>query len=363
MGDHCATCSTTLEEWEGQNGPREYWYQAREVAYCLRLVAQGLSYRQAAYQTRIFARRLRPHRPRGGIYPFRRRTAALDGQLAANWVDVFTPIVTALELPSAWPERIAADPVGFHNSSMGVLRAGQSWHVLCVVGYEHGHDLSKVWALQPSPESDGDAWAALFASKSGTPKVIVTDQGKETKTGARMVFPQRNHAKPHYHHSEGHIKRLLTQKMHPLIRDDEDHVVMRRLRNALLSEREWDMFKEELHKLPHPLYAPLLKRYIGQSERWLRPQIRNRPRQGPYSTGAVEGAIQKVGEALDIRARSMTNYRRAEKLLQLIQLELNGQVDELAWAERIREVLLNHDGRAPRQRPHDDPQYTSSLTS
>jgi hypothetical protein len=47
----------------------------------------------------------------------RRRERVLDGQLVANWVDVFGPVICAERQPTHWPERIAVDSVGFKVAS------------------------------------------------------------------------------------------------------------------------------------------------------------------------------------------------------------------------------------------------------
>lgn len=90
-------------------------------------------------------------------------------------------------------------------------------------------------------------------------------------------------------------------------------------------------------------------------------QVAQRPFEGPFSTGAVEGVLRHVADVLDRRAQVMTNRVRCEKLLQLIQLHLMGLADEVARAEKIRAHLLRRQGWAHGQRPHDDPLGNYSL--
>jgi uncharacterized protein (DUF2342 family) len=71
-----------LEPWEGQAGAREYRFAAREVGEALVSVAKGTTYRAAAEVARRKAGRVPPPSAR------RRRSAANEGQLVANWVDV-----------------------------------------------------------------------------------------------------------------------------------------------------------------------------------------------------------------------------------------------------------------------------------
>lgn len=50
-------------------------------------------------------------------------------------------------------------------------------------------------------------------------------------------------------------------------------------------------------------------------------------------------------------------------VLGLMTLASRGQVDELAWADRIRDRLLASRGHAALQQPHDDPVGRPSLLS
>jgi hypothetical protein len=51
------------------------------------------------------------------------------------------------------------------------------------------------------------------------------------------------------------------------------------------------------------------------------------------------------------------------KLLALIALDLRGDSDGRAWADRLRERTYLADGHAAEQRPHDDPKGSISLTA
>ncbi len=126
----CLECSTALEEWEGQAGARTYWFAAREVGAALAAVAGGASYRAASEQARRQAERVRPARVRSRSR--RHRDPVRDGQLAANWVDVFADGISGGLMPSSWPQIVVID-----SMSMRVLsgpRRGQSFHVIAAVG-------------------------------------------------------------------------------------------------------------------------------------------------------------------------------------------------------------------------------------
>jgi hypothetical protein len=138
-------CSTQVEAWEGQAGARTYLFAAREAGDALARVAQGSSYRAAAEAARVQAGRVKAakRRPRltgsraAGDRSRRRRTryrvAEIDGQLVANWVDVFTPVVCQGELPTRWPSTLLLDSKAV---ARGPIRGGRRFNVLGAVGIE-----------------------------------------------------------------------------------------------------------------------------------------------------------------------------------------------------------------------------------
>lgn len=101
-------------------GARDYAFHARHRARA-DAVASGVSDRQAAKATRAAAARGSSVVTRGRRLR-RIRQRVVDGQLGANWVDVFGPVVTLAHGHSQWPERMDVDSVGFRS---GGTVAGQ----------------------------------------------------------------------------------------------------------------------------------------------------------------------------------------------------------------------------------------------
>jgi hypothetical protein len=128
----CVECSTRLEEWEGQAGARDYRFAAREIGDALAAVARGTSYKSAAQMARLAADRMPPSasEDRGWRY----RDPARDGQLVANWIDVYSDLVCAGELPDRWPAILLLDCRGFRVTTGE--RAGRSFYVFAAVGIE-----------------------------------------------------------------------------------------------------------------------------------------------------------------------------------------------------------------------------------
>lgn len=58
---------------------------------------------------------------------------------------------------------------------------------------------------------------------------------------------------------------------------------------------------------------------------------------GPHSTGPAEQVIRRLKLRMVDRALNYTNRARMDRLLELYACDLNGWVDELTWADIIRD--------------------------
>ncbi|MGN6167844.1 MAG: hypothetical protein ACTHQQ_06690 [Solirubrobacteraceae bacterium] len=177
-------CSTALAPWEGQAGAREYRFAAREVGGALVSVAKGSSYRVAAEVARHKAGRVPPGQ-RG------RRSAAKEGQLVANWVDVCGHFVCAGQLPRRWPDTIAVDSQNFGVNSGP--NSGRGFRVLAAVGRDQAEPgkwapVPRVWRLEPFARKDVAAWMAFFGALDGAPKVVVSDADNALALTIRSLF-------------------------------------------------------------------------------------------------------------------------------------------------------------------------------
>jgi hypothetical protein len=73
--------------------------------------------------------------------------------------------------------------------------------------------------------------------------------------------------------------------------------------------------------------------------------------------------LAEVKRRLEDRAGVLTNLARMDKLLALMALDLRGETDSRAWADRLRERTYLAGGHATQQRPQDDPKGIASLTA
>lgn len=372
---YCLECSTAIEPWEGQAGARTYLFAAREVGDALARVAQGSSYRAAAEAARVHGdrvrattRRRRPPAPLAPGQPTRRqrrrsRTAALDGQLVANWVDVFTAVLAEGELPTRWPATLLVDSKAFSRGGLG----GRRFNVLAAAGVEPAQagrwaSAPKVWRMEPFARKDTAAWVQFLDSLDGTPQVIVCDADATIRRAIGLVFPRDGAPVPEHRLSEHHVKRSLQEKLPPQVMVNT-HPIGHAFDLALTSATNWGTFvqacEEEHHHGSHPMR--LVMNWLDDYGDLVDAQCATRRPNGTNSTGPVEAVLREVGNRIGDRVASYTNRERMSKLLTLMTMETRGRIDGRVWADRIRERIYLAGGRAAQQRPHDDRKGTYSL--
>jgi hypothetical protein len=361
----CVECSTRLEEWEGQAGARDYRFAAREIGDALAAVARGTSYKSAAKMARLAADRMPPSASenRGWRY----RDPARDGQLVANWVDVYSDLVCAGELPERWPAILLLDCRGFRITTGE--RAGRGFYVFAAVGIEideHGTpQSSRLWRLEPSARKDQAAWEVFFRALPGVPKVIVSDADHALACAVEGAFAGTPQA-PEHRLCEWHLSRKLRQHLPDEVLQDPAHPITRALPNAFHTPQAWRDLMDAIAAENDSDDDYSLTLTLGWLETYgarVEAQIATRGPEGSYSTGAVEAVLHELDRRLHHRAGSFTNRARMNKLLALMTLELTGQADPRAWADRIRQRLYLTAGRPTNQRPHDDPKHSYSLIS
>jgi hypothetical protein len=354
----CVECSTGLEPWEGQAGARAYHFSAREVGDALAAVAAGASYRAAAEVARRRAGRVRSSA--SDAWPERRRDPVRDGQLVADWVDVFGELVCAGELPEQWPEVLLIDSKNFRIVSGE--HAGRGFHVFAAMGSaapERGRwaPVPRLWRLEPFARKDQAAWEAFFGALAGAPSVIVSDADHALACAIESVFGA---AAPEHRLCEWHLGRKLREHLPGEILADREHPITRALGSALHTPADWRALVDAIDDTHGPSLT-VAGRWLERYGNRIAAQVATRNQGGPNSTGPVEQLLREVDRRIGDRVGSFTNRARMAKLLALIRLDLSGHADGREWADRIRERLYLAGGRPVNQRPHDDPKGSHSL--
>lgn len=362
---YCLECSTRVHDWEGQAGARTYRFAAREIGDALASVAGGQSYRSAAASARRRADRM-PARPWTGSRK-RSREAALDGQVVANWVDVFTDPLAERLLPEAWPEILVIDSIGMRVRQGP--RGGDGFYVIAAVGRtpiagQPGPRLD-VWRLMASPTKTADAYEQFCRSLPGRPRVVITDMDAAIRRGIGAAFVDANGELPEMRMGEWHLGRSLRKRIPDELRDDHTNPVMQCLGPAFYDPAHWAAFVDAVY-VEHAVgkHGPLngLLAWIKDYGQIIEQQSATRDPQLPHSTSPVEAPLAKVGTRLRGRAGSFSNLARMNNLLALMALDLRGQADGRQWADLIRQATYDTGGHAPAQRQHDDPRGTNTLT-
>jgi hypothetical protein len=360
-GAYCVECSTGLEPWEGQAGARDYRFCAREVGEALAAVAAGASYRSAAEAARKRAHR-EPPRARRRKPGARPRDRLRDGQIVANWIDVFADALCAQELPRSWPHTLLVDSKGFRVRS-GV-HAGRGFHVFCAMGaeapeFERSSQAPKLWRLEPFAHKDQAAWEEFFSSLEGRPRVVVSDADHALACAIRSVFGE---AGPEHRLCEWHLGRKLREHLPEAALEDRSHPVGRALPGAFRGPEQWEALLVAIDaEQPDGHSMALARSWLERYGERIAAQVANRDPATPNSTGPVEQVLREVDRRIGDRVGSFSNRTRMSKLLKLMTLELDGEADGRLWADRLRERIYLAAGRAAAQRPHDDAKGTHSL--
>jgi hypothetical protein len=327
----------------------------------LALVARGATYRDAAFAARR----------QGGRLPGRaeRRDAARDGQLVANWVDVFTEPLSAGLLPERWPEIVVVDSVEMRVKRGP--RSGQGFHVIGAVGRdaaEHGRPPGplRVWRLEASPVKDAAAFERFCRALRGVPRVVISDMDNATRLGVADAFAGEHGVLPDMRIGEWHLGRALRHRIPDSMAADPRSPVMQRLGPAFYEPARWRAFVEAVKHEHHAgAHGPLtgLLRWIDDHGERIEHQSATRDPRIPNPTSPTEAPLAQIKRRLADRAGVFTNLARMNKLLALMALDLRRETDGRGWADRLRERTYLAGGHATDQRPHDDPKGVTSLTA
>jgi hypothetical protein len=340
---HCSDCSAQLDPWEGQAGARTYVYDARTIAHALVQVAEGASYKRASVTARRARRAGRPL-----------RQWERSGQLVANWVDVFAPLVSWPDEHYAWPDALVVDSKRFQ---VGSGPPQPCWHVLLAAGSQDLQPGTEAWTMLPSPYLNMHAWERFVSHLQGQPRLVVADMDPSIRAAVNTVWPTTR-----FYWCEHHVRQRLA---HAVGRLPDTHPVRADLLDrAFYSLGDWDAFVDVVrHEHGHGTHLPLAARFIRVNGPQVREQIDQREHGDPRSNSAAEAMAAELGRVLPRkRANRMSNLYRTTNLIRLLSAAQRGRADEVAWAVRIRRYLESYGGRMPlHQRPHVDPAGHPSL--
>lgn len=355
--DACDTCERPVHLHEGPHAARRYQFVARGIAEALVAVGVGASYRQAGLVARERARRLRAD-PETGEPRMTRH-----GQLVADWVEVFAPVVLEPHRPCAWPTTgsLLLDDLPFSVRDPASGRFRIAFRVFCAAGFERGRP--KLWRVEAFPDASQANWEAFLRALEGAPPRVVCDNHYGLNGAVRAAFPEAE-----LYLCEWHLRHALERLMAKIRQSDEHRAaidaLLPRVEAAFTGPAFWAPFVRDAHAAD----IPRLSDWLEGAGRIVEDQFRRRGPRGlrpidtPLSTSPMDGLIAPIRDALHPRRYGLRNRERTNRLLLLMQLHANRHDDPLAYAKSIRAWLEANGGRPrPARRAVTDPSGQSSL--
>jgi hypothetical protein len=208
----------------------------------------------------------------------------------------------------------------------------------------------RVWRLEASPVKDAAAFERFCRALRGVPRVVISDMDNATRLGLGNAFADHNGGVPDMRIGEWHLGRSLRRRIPDSIAADPASPVMRCLGPAFYAPARWRAFVDAVeHEHTARTHGALtgLLRWIDDHGALVEHQAATRDPRVPNSTSPVEAPLAEVKRRLEHRAGVLTNLARMNKLLALMALDLRGESDGRAWADRLRETHLPH--RRPRR--------------
>ena len=330
----CVECENHIAPHQGPVAPVGFEYLVREIAGSLVDVGRGSTYTDAA-------KRVRARANVGKTSGWREVTI---GQTVSEWMADFTPVVAARHAPVRWPEVLVLDSTVFRWADPRNKKVLGLYWIFAAYGYDKDGKNGRLWKLEASPESGGDAWAQFLSTLNGRPESIVCDQDLAIGAGiekhwGKWAYVNLVHLCEHHLGVNG--RKAMTGD--GVVTAD---AVWTLFREALISREGWDAFEIDVRGRPELM---LTNRWVEKMATWLRNQTLTRSRIPPvYSNGAVEVPLLNVRNIIAPRAFAYRNRARMNQMLELIRLA-HLRVDNVAdYATDIRAHLALHNGRPVR---------------
>lgn len=368
----CEGCSQVVPTHAGPPVAAGYHYLAGIIASTLAGVARGDTYADASVSARMsLARAARA----GGLSS---GGVSRNGQLAADWVEVFTDVVLPPR-PVQWPGVVLLDSTRFWRrfDHTKVL----AFNVLFAYGYDltHGPSQSNAWPEQQLPQAvngrllaaqlsrgtKAAQWKTFLTSRPGRPVVVVSDGDPAIIKAINSTWKSGTGAATTtvrcVWHAEQNLRKAVISDMRRVRTHDrstsdaepEDDPLLKTLRPALMDPFGMNVLTAELTTRfgDHGAFATGRK---PASLRWLAatgPSMHNQAVQAaahgaPMSVGPLEASITNFRQLLARRVQSLRNADRTDKLLRLLVAGVCNEAVADHWSALIYEQLAANDGRA-----------------
>jgi hypothetical protein len=343
-GGICDACDSALHPHTGPVVGRRYSHRLRLVAEALVAVGRGVSYAHASNRARAAA----------GRNPILGGSA---GQLVAEWVDSWAPVVIDAHAETDWPETLVLDSTDFWWTNVRTRTRRREFAILIAYGYPGPGSRNRrprVWGIQASPTARADDWVRLLASLNlpAPPTTVVSDDNLAVSTAVRRMWPAHPGPSlplPFVVQCEHHLR---VKALEALANDGAAHhgsARMKRLDTAFRRDEAWREFFEATQPLRHAgLWARAWNERLAfqTSVRHLLPPHR--------TTSGAEAAAHRLKNLLERRSFSLRNAARTNLLLALVRLHLNNSDDAGNYHRLLRERAEASGGLGQQQRTNRD---------
>ena len=248
------------------------------------------------------------------------------GQLVADWVEVFAPVLCEHHRPLAWPAAgsLVLDDLPFSVRDPATGRFRIAFRIFCAAGFEGARP--KLWRVEAFPDASQASWEAFLRALEGAPPRVVCDNHHGLNGAVRAVFPEAE-----LYPCEWHLRHAPERLMAKIRKSDEHRAatdtLLPRVAAAFTGPAFWKPFVRDARAAENPRLSSwpdgagrVVEEQFGR--RGLRSQ---RPADMPLLTSAMDGIVEPMRAALHPRRYGLKNRERTNRLLALMQLHANRQ--------------------------------------
>lgn len=347
----CVECENPFHEHEGPQTVRSFEFPARTVAQALLQVASGTTYTRAAKAVRDHSR----------------APSSVSGQLVADWVEAFAPVLWDQLGPQTLPPYLVVD--AWRVMVRDWRAAGVTWPipmgavvdhkaaftVVAITGAEYLRGPQKPVLLQAIPGGmDLTKWVQALTALPGRPVSLTADGEAPIAAAAAHLWPLNpttGEAAVQFLNCLEHLKQRFKKSAPNHLRvpnTADDRAAAAALWAALDgSTRDpgsWVAFVRHVTNLNEPT----LNTWLQFNNRAQQVGIQlNMDRGYPQSNSAAEAELRWLKGQWAGRQASYRNEARTNLLLKLVTLHRRGTDDVREWSRIIRSVTGSHGGTSP----------------
>lgn len=351
----CDQCERAFASHEGPPTPREYWFSAHDIARTLKALGSGKSYRDSAKEIRELTGRAQGSRGKDHIR---------HGQLAGDWTEVFAPVIFEhyrQELADEYEKLMAGDGtllldhVPFFFKREDDDRAHPHFMVLVAMSAteEGGNQLQSVKAYFNEDFTQAAAWSDFLQSLPGAPTRVVCDEGRPMNHAIDMAWPNAEVFHCEHHRLEKLRGRLYgamafqSNSSNKAVAKSGKQKIEDFAAAAIRDEAAWNRLVDETSDIAEASFRRFMTNqgpdFIDHTRR--RPSFNETKTTKPVATGALEEKQDVLQARIDGRAHVLHNRERLNRLLMMIQLDLDGKANQREYTTIIRQWLEANGGR------------------